>query len=83
MYAGGAALPLQRLWLGTYQGFMPWFFLGEVCPALSAEPPVRAGVNATLGQSVAFTLVAEFKDCHSFTNRPFGMSVPLRSLISS
>lgn len=59
------------------------FFLGEVGPALGAQPAIRAGLHASLWHSFALALVAEFEQCHSFTKMPLGIIVPLRCLISS
>ena len=71
MYAGGAALPLQLSCWDITKALCLGFFLAEVCPALGAQPPVGAGMHATLWQPVTFTLVAEL-ETHSF--------LPLRSL---
>ena len=66
MYAEGAALPLQHPFgRELARALCPGFFLGEVGPALGAQPPVGAGMHASLWQPVTFTLVAEFKT-HGF-----------------
>jgi hypothetical protein len=65
VYAGVAALPLQQLLLELAKALCLGFFLGEVCPTLCAQPPVGAGLNATIGEPVTFAGGAKFKT-HDF-----------------
>jgi hypothetical protein len=58
-------IAIAALLLGLAKALCLGFFLGEMCPTLCAQPPVGAGLHATLWQPVTLTGTAKFKT-HSF-----------------